>query len=250
MTVIGGPPGSGKTRTGISNIDKNQEYFNIDNRCAELNNGSFRKITPEIRNIAAKECERWVLQHIHEGKSFGVESTFRSDVAVRQAMIAQTKGFATHLYFYSLENPELNIERVKARAYSGGHSAPTDNIKKTYTASISNLAKAFFVFDVVRGFDNTHERPREIFMVEKSKLKEMISDPPLWARNALERSCLIEYLSPPLPELTQYVSQRENIEKFIKDMDRREKNFKEFNQESKKTEKTPSLYRDTDGRER
>ena len=197
-----------------------------------------------------REIQHWVLQHIHEGKGFAVESTFRSDVAVRQAMLAKSKGFATHLYFYSLENPELNIERVKARAYSGGHSAPTDNIKMTYTASISNLAKAFFVFDVVRGFDNSHERPRAIFTVEKSKLNQMVNDPPSWAKDALERSCLIEYSPPPLPELVTYVSQRENLEKFRKDLDLREKNFKEFYQESKKIETTPGLCRDIDGIER
>ena len=101
-------------------------------------------------------------------------------------MLAKAKGFATHLYFYSLENPELNIERVKARAYSGDHSTPTANIKTTYTASITNLAKAFFVFDLVRRYDKSFEKRRKIFTVEKSKFKKMVNAPPSWAKDALE----------------------------------------------------------------
>jgi hypothetical protein len=47
MTVVVGPPGSGKSsRFPLSSF--NVDWFNADDRAAELNLGSFRKISPEI----------------------------------------------------------------------------------------------------------------------------------------------------------------------------------------------------------
>jgi dephospho-CoA kinase len=48
MIVVAGPPGSGKSsvfpvaQTGV-------DHFNIDDRAAQLNGGSYRNIPPEIR---------------------------------------------------------------------------------------------------------------------------------------------------------------------------------------------------------
>jgi len=191
MTVIAGPPGSGKSKVGIKHVLHGQDYFNIDNRCAELNNNSFQRIPPEIRKQAIQECEQWILQHILEQKSFAVESTFRTDAAIIQSEIAEKNGFETRLYFYSLENVNLNIERVKARAYAGGHSAPTDKIAETYRASISNLSEAFSAFDYVTGYDNTLSDPRKIFTVEKNRLMQLDQVVPEWAKEALYKADMI-----------------------------------------------------------
>ena len=49
MIVVAGPPGSGKSsvfpvaETGVA-------YFNIDDRSAALNDGSYQNISPEIRS--------------------------------------------------------------------------------------------------------------------------------------------------------------------------------------------------------
>jgi len=62
MIVVAGPPGSGKTRyfpvTAIGVAS-----FNIDDRCAQIL-GSYRAIPRDVRRAVAKECERFVLDHI------------------------------------------------------------------------------------------------------------------------------------------------------------------------------------------
>jgi len=56
MIVVAGPPGSGKSsvfpfaQTGV-------DHFNIDERGAELNGGSYQKIPPEIRAQSNRECD-------------------------------------------------------------------------------------------------------------------------------------------------------------------------------------------------
>src|SRR5258708_39588090 len=95
MIVVAGPPGSGKTRyfpvTALG-IDS----FNIDDRCAQVL-GSYRAIPRDVRRAVAKECERFVLDHIEHRKSFAVETTLRTTAAIEQAGLARTRGFATEV---------------------------------------------------------------------------------------------------------------------------------------------------------
>jgi hypothetical protein len=93
MIVVAGPPGSGKTRyfpVTAFGIDA----FNIDDRCAQIL-GSYRAIPRDVRRAVAKECERFVLEHIERRQSFAVETTLRTTAAIEQAELARKGGFAT-----------------------------------------------------------------------------------------------------------------------------------------------------------
>ena len=92
MLVVGGPSGSGKS-TAFTLSDFGIDHFNVDDRAAELNQGNYRNIPPEIRAQANKECEDFIASHIRETKSFAVETTLRSDITFEQAASARTKGF-------------------------------------------------------------------------------------------------------------------------------------------------------------
>jgi hypothetical protein len=83
MIVVAGPPGERQdgyfpvTAFGV-------DAFNIDDRCAQIL-GSYRTIPRDVRRVVAKECERFVLDHIDRGKSFEVETTLRTTAAIEQA---------------------------------------------------------------------------------------------------------------------------------------------------------------------
>ena len=65
MIVVAGPPGSGKSTyfpVGAFGVDS----LNIDDRCAQIL-GSYRAISRDVRRAVAKECERFVLDHIGRG---------------------------------------------------------------------------------------------------------------------------------------------------------------------------------------
>jgi predicted ABC-type ATPase len=84
MIVIAGPSGSGKSRHfaadrfGIAS-------FNVDDRRAELNGGSFRATPVEIRAQAQRECEAFVQACTASRTSFAVETTLRNVIAIEQA---------------------------------------------------------------------------------------------------------------------------------------------------------------------
>jgi hypothetical protein len=80
VIVVAGPPGSGKTRyfpVTAFGVDA----FNIDDRCAQIL-GSYRAIPRDVRRAVAKECERFVLDHIERRESFAVETTLRTTAAI------------------------------------------------------------------------------------------------------------------------------------------------------------------------
>jgi predicted ABC-type ATPase len=92
MIVVAGPPGSGKSSLyPLSSF--NVEYFNADDRAAELNGGLYIGISNEIRKIVNGEFEAFILGCIERGVSFAIETTLRSDVTFKQAHQAKQAGF-------------------------------------------------------------------------------------------------------------------------------------------------------------
>ena len=145
MLVVAGPPGSGKT-SSFPVTAFGVDSFNIDDRCAQIL-GSYRAISPDVRRAVARECERFVLDHIQRGQSFAVETTLRTAAAIEQAELARGRGFATHLRFVATESAEENVARVLQRAQGGGHGASERDVRAIYAASISNLGRALDVFE-------------------------------------------------------------------------------------------------------
>jgi predicted ABC-type ATPase len=153
MIVVAGPPGSGKSRYfPVSAFGV--EAFNIDDRCAQIL-GSYRAIPRDVRRAVARECERFVMDHIERGKSFAVETTLRTVAAIEQAALARQSGFATEMRFVATGSVAENVARVLQRSQAGGHGASEREIRAIYQASVANVQKAIVAFERVRVYDST-----------------------------------------------------------------------------------------------
>lgn len=201
MIVVAGPPGSGKS-VGFPVGSQGIDYFNVDDRCAQLNSGSYRNITPDIRAQASRECEEFIVAHIRARDSFAVESTLRTRVALQQALSARAGGFVTVLRYVATDDVEANIARVAARAEAGGHAAPPNQIREIYAASLKNLAEALDVFDRASVYDNTTPGvgPRVVLEARRGRVKRVVGWPPAWLRRAL-RGTPYERTLPSSPEM-------------------------------------------------
>ncbi len=179
MIVVAGPPGSGKTRyfpvTAFC-IDA----FNIDDRCAQIL-GSYRAIPREVRRAVARECERFVIDHIGRQQSFAVETTLRTTAAMDQAELARKAGFATEMHFIATDSVAENITRVIQRAQAGGHGASEREIRAIHHASIANLRQAIAMFDRVRVYDSTARwaSPRLVAVARAGRVV-LHGEPPGW----------------------------------------------------------------------
>jgi len=186
MIVVAGPPGSGKSsvfpvaQTGV-------DHFNIDDRSAQLNGGSYRNIPPETRAQSNRECEHFIEAHLRAHKSFAIETTLRTRRTIEQARLARARDFRLEMIFVALERVEDNIERIAMRADAGGHAASPGRIRATHRASLANLPDALREFDRVWVYDNTQlGDPRLVLETEGAKVRTVAEPPPSWLRQALK----------------------------------------------------------------
>lgn len=187
MVVIAGPSGSGKS-TFFPARDFEATSFNVDDRCAALNQGSYRDIPPEIRAQAQRECEEFIGACTRQLHSFAVETTLRTDIAIQQARRARTAGFRIEMLFVATDDIDENVLRVARRGIDGGHSAPESMIRAIYQQSLANLPVAIQVFDEVALHDSTAvgQLPRFVARFVSGRLA--------WRSDPLPRWCLTDTL--------------------------------------------------------
>lgn len=186
MIVIAGPSGSGKSRYfgaqsfGIAS-------FNVDDRCAEINGGTYVAIPVATRRQAQRECERFIADCTAQGTSFAVETTLRTTVAIDQAERARSAGFAIRMIYVATDDVQDNVLRVVRRGLDGGHSAPADRIIEIYLHSLANLARALAAFDEVALYDSSaHDRPPRLVRVYEARRITFDEPPaPAWLASAL-----------------------------------------------------------------
>ena len=215
MIVIAGHPGGGKS-TAFPASSFGVEFFNADDRAAELNAGSYRGIPPTVRAKVNSEFEAFVAENIRKKNSFAFETTLRTDITLRQAADAKRSGFTVAMKYLAMGRLQDHLERVAARAEGGGHAASSSTPGRIYDASLRNLAGALRALDVVEVFDNgvSGEEPRLVLESSQARLTYITQDVPEWLTAAL-RSTEFEIT----PQLRAAV-EREAIERDSPGFDR------------------------------
>jgi predicted ABC-type ATPase len=185
MIVVAGPPGSGKSsrfplaRFGV-------DWFNADDRAAELNLGSFHKIPGEIRSRVNVEFQRWILDHITAHEGFAIEITLRSPITFEQARLAHGHGFWTTMDYVSVGSVEESVRRITERSYRGGHSASEKLVADIYEKSTKNLFTALDFaesgIEVVRIYDNSELRGhvRQVLSFRRGLARSIAAEIPAW----------------------------------------------------------------------
>ena len=186
MYIIAGPPGSGKS-TVFPLSGFGVDFFNADDRAAQLNQGSYRGIPQSIRDRVNRQFESFVNDCISRRASFAMETTLRSAITFDQAAIARREGFFVEMHYLALKNFAQHVERVRIRADRGGHSAPESVLRGIYDSSLRNLARAIREMDAIAVYDNGDQdtAPRVLLQAVGGQVVYIAGQHPEWLEQVL-----------------------------------------------------------------
>jgi predicted ABC-type ATPase len=185
MFVVAGPPGSGKS-TAFPVSGFGAAFFNADDRAAALNGGSYTGISRQIRQQVNREYAEFVVDCVNRQESFAIETTLRSDVTFEQARLAKSAGFRIEMRYMALEGFSMHLERVKARADAGGHSASEAVLRRIHDASLHNLPGAVEEMDQLWIYDNSGfgGPPQLVTETKAGRIVFLPDPPPTWLAQA------------------------------------------------------------------
>ncbi len=124
---------------------------------------------------------RWAMYK--SGKGFAFETVMSHKSKLKELAVARKEGYKIYLYFVCIDNPEINIERVRDRVKKGGHDVNSTKLRERYLNTLENLYPAIKLADKVYLFDNSEKTPELVAEIENGKLKINTNFLPNWFYN-------------------------------------------------------------------
>lgn len=100
----------------------------------------------------------FIREHLMKsGISFSFETVMSHVSKLDEITEAKKLGYKIYLYFICLDEPTVNVSRVKNRVEKGGHDVDQDKIISRYGNTLTNLFPALKMADRAYLFDNSDE---------------------------------------------------------------------------------------------
>lgn len=193
LLVIAGPNGSGKT--SLTQFLERQgydfgAYINPDDIAKDLT-GTYEERVRRAQMLADERRK----DAITARRSFSFETVFSHPAKLDDLDAARKAGFEVTLFFVGVDDPRVNIERVRTRVALGGHDVPEDRIAARYIRTMSLLVEIVARTDRAVIFDNTVQSNdpsafagrviAECLANDNGIVVQASSSPPAWARRYL-----------------------------------------------------------------
>ena len=184
-----GTNGAGKSTLRSFNRDSVQIVIDSDHIAMQIN--------PENPRLADIEAGRKAIElfkfAIKNNISFSMESTL-SGKSILQRMEVAKKNFYTHLNYVGVDDPKINIARVKARVKAGGHFIDEETIKRRYQISRENLIQAILLNDETFIYDNSSDSPKIQLVISANKTVTKLTDKlPQWCEDLVNELLILGY---------------------------------------------------------
>jgi len=155
----------------------------------------------DANSLAWHEGRQRLERAILAGEDYNFETTLGGTTITRLLVRAVELGARVHVWYVALANPELQLERIRARVGEGGHDIPEADVRKRYDTSRLNLIELMPGLADLRVYDNTRHAdlangeevvPRLVVAMTNRKIVEHcdLATVPTWAKPivALARS--------------------------------------------------------------
>ena len=157
--IIAGPNGAGK-------ITFAENFLPAEAGCLNFINADLiaRGIAPFNPDSVALEAGKLFLKRmdaiVANRKSFAFETTLSGLNYIEQIKKWRKIGYEVILYYLSLPDEEMALERVQLRVAQGGHNVPVDVIKRSYHRGWKNFLDHYKdLVDTWVFFDNSGISP-------------------------------------------------------------------------------------------
>ncbi|AGO17113.1 zeta toxin family protein [Glaesserella parasuis] len=184
-----GTNGAGKSTLRSFNRDSVQIVIDSDHIAMQINPDNPRLADIEAGRKAI-ELFKFAIRH---NISFSMESTL-SGKSILQRMEVAKKNFYTRLNYVGVDDPKINIARVKARVKAGGHFIDEETIKRRYQISRENLIQAILLNDETFIYDNSSDSPKIQLVISANKTVTKLADKlPQWCEDLVNELLILGY---------------------------------------------------------
>lgn len=184
-----GTNGAGKSTLRSFNRDSVQIVIDSDHIAMQINPENPRLVDIEAGRKAIELFKFAIKNDI----SFSMESTL-SGKSILQRMEVAKKNFYTRLNYVGVDDPKINIARVKARVKAGGHFIDEETIKRRYQISRENLIQAILLNDETFIYDNSSDSPKIQLVISENKTVTKLADKlPQWCEDLVNELLILGY---------------------------------------------------------
>ncbi len=185
-----GTNGAGKSTLRSFNRDSVQIVIDSDHIAMQINPDNPRLADIEAGRKAI-ELFKFAIRH---NISFSMESTL-SGKSILQRMDVAKRNFYTRLNYVGVDDPKINIARVKARVKAGGHFIDEETIKRRYQISRENLIQAILLNDETFIYDNSSDSPKIQLVISANKTVTKLTDKlPKWCEDLVNELLILGYV--------------------------------------------------------
>lgn len=181
IIILGGPNGAGKTTAAkvlLPDQMRVREFVNAD----EIARGLSPFNVEGVALAAGRIMIDRVRTLVRADEDFAFETTCSGRQHAVGLEACKRDGWRITLLFLWLRSPEMAIARVAKRVGEGGHSIPTDTIRRRYIGEIRNMIRLYLpLADDASVYDNSDG---ELSMVAErfGGADLLIRDVQRWAR--------------------------------------------------------------------
>lgn len=179
LTILAGPDGAGKASLAASGLSRELPVIDSEAIAKALNPDNPRAAA----SIAGKRALDLQSEYLDKGQSFITKTTLSGNSALNLIEQAKQRGFSVDLKFVGLENVDLAISRMAARAASDGSEVDQREIVKNFDNAFKNLPEAISKADHAELYDNSGKAAfRLVATLERDQFQ--FKDASSWATDA------------------------------------------------------------------
>ncbi len=138
LVILAGANGTGKTTFAKEFLKEYKiEFLNADEIALEACGNN--KDIDKKRISSGKKFIIELQKLLKNGRSVAVESTLSGTYLEKIISRIRRSGYRISIIYVFIDNPQIALERIKARVLSGGHDVPKKDVIRRFYRSKSNF---------------------------------------------------------------------------------------------------------------